>query len=396
MSMGGDGVITERPWVEGARHASENLPFIPRRFQVGGRLQIADSPAVRTTISPSCVLCGGIIANEDATLEHPLPQWLHRMAGNVSENRVEIFSSDEQKQPTWRQLCLASHKKCNTEFARKIEEPVISPINRLTAGGRVTWSEIDAIFDWLDKIKSSSALMGAALGGHSLQLNYYETSFPNLRIGAFDRIGIFFRVTDKIIYLDLLDFLNYSFLSTPSAMLLRIKDLMIVYVSNNFLLSSTFGLAVGTADGGFTRYVPGTGLFVAGLGARRSRLPAAKIIAQPMRRQHRKQGLSDVGPALQPNGDGRVFELCGSRWHRVRSTDFSSLVRINSSIGYALAGLEVIEWLILCKEQDFARYGKSEAFFMKSLPDLHEQKLGLLDTIAELRGGIRPSTSDRL
>jgi len=132
------------------------------------------------------------------------------------------------------------------------------------------------------------------------------------------------------------------------------------------------------------------------LGARRSRLPAAKIIAQPMRRQHRKQGLSDVGPALQPNGDGRVFELCGSRWHRVRSTDFSSLVRINSSIGYALAGLEVIEWLILCKEQDFARYGKSEAFFMKSLPDLHEQKLGLLDTIAELRGGIRPSTSDRL
>ncbi|WP_156022594.1 hypothetical protein [Sphingobium indicum] len=395
MSMGGDGVIDERPWVEAARHASENLSFIPRRFQVGGRLQIADSPAVRSTIFPSCVLCGGLITNNDATLEHPLPQWLHRMAGNVSENRVEVFNSDEHKQPTWRQLCLVSHRSCNAKFARKIEDPVISPIKRLTAGGRVTWTEIDAIFDWLDKIKSASSLMGAALDGHSVQLGYYETSFPNFRIGAFDRLAIFFRVTDNVIPLDLLDFLNRSFLSTPSAMLIRIKDLMIVYVSNNFLLSSTFGLAVGTADGGFMRYIPGTGLFAAGLGARRSRLPTAKIIAQPMRRQHQKQGLSDAGPALQPNGDGRVFELCGSRWHRVRSTDFSNLVRINSSIGYVLAGLEVIEWLILCKEQDFARYGLDDAYFMKSLPNLRQEKIDLLDELSQLRGGIRPDVNDR-
>ena len=157
----------------------------------------------------------------------------HRIKNATRNLREKLKSQSFLANSVLHFLCDAKHKKCNTEFARKIEEPVISPINRLTAGGRVTWSEIDAIFDWLDKIKSSSALMGAALGGHSLQLNYYETSFPNLRIGAFDRIGIFFRVTDKIIYLDLLDFLNYSFLSTPSAMLLRIKDLMIVYVSNN-------------------------------------------------------------------------------------------------------------------------------------------------------------------
>lgn len=396
MSTGGDGVVAGRPWVEVARPAVERMDFIPRRYRAGGRLQIDDSPGIQGTHLITCVLCGGLLLDERSNDEHPLPQWLHRLAADAGEELAVAFSTSQSINPTWRQLCLKAHETCNSMFARKIETPVVSPFKAILTGGRITWTELDALFDWLDKVRVSAAHMAVALRGHNLRLGYDELSYPNRRIGAFDRLALFFRVTDSNPPLDLWDCLSDGFLTTPSALALKVRDLVIITVSNNYLLSPAFGLGMARAQDGVIAYVPGEGRFSAGLASRTSRLPAAKIIAQPMRRQHRKEGLLELSSAIQQNGDGHIYELSGTRWNRVRSSDFSSLPHINTPIGYALAGLEVVEWLLLAKEQDYARYGSGTSKFMESVEALKQEKSLLLDLVAKLRGGLRPTESDRM
>ncbi|RUX12122.1 hypothetical protein EOA27_20495 [Mesorhizobium sp. M2A.F.Ca.ET.037.01.1.1] len=388
-------MIDVTPLVEVARPAGENLPFIPRRFQAGGRLEIADSAGIQNTFITTCVLCGGVIAGEEASLEHPLPQWLHKYAGDVGERKASAFRVSETIQPTWRQLSLNSHKECNRLFARKIEDPSITAVKAMVDGGRLTWTQLDAAFDWLDKIKSASAHMATALRGHNIRLGYGDISFPNKRVGAFDRLAIIYRISDGRPPLDLWDCLNDGFLTTPSAITLRVKDLVIVYSSSTFLLSTAFGLGKSMNQNGSATYIPGAGIFAPGFGTRFCRIPSAKILAQPMRRQYQKEGWLDHSPALQKNGDGRVYELIGSRWIRVRSCDFSVLPKLNSRLGYALAALETVEWIILSKEQDEARYGTPESFFLKSLPALHDEKRQLIKYVTDLRGGLPISESDR-
>ncbi|MCP3466998.1 hypothetical protein [Bradyrhizobium sp. CCGUVB23] len=394
MSAGGDGIVGVEPLVEVALPAGVDAPFIPRRFRAGGRLNVQDSPNIQSTRLVTCVLCGGVIADGDSTLEHPLPQWLHRFAGDVGGKSARSFVVGS-KESTWRQLCLDAHRKCNTEFGRRIENPTINSLKAIVEGKTLTWSQVDAVFDWLDKVKSSTAHMGIALQGHRTRLGYDNLSFPNVRTGAFDRLALFFRISDTTSSLDLWECLNEGFLTTPSAIALRIKDLVIVYASNNYLLSKAFGLGFGVPKDGKPTFVNGTGVFASGFGSRVTRLPAAKIIAQPMRRQHLKEGFHPSSDALQENGDGKIYELEGMRWSRVRSTSFSRLPKLRYQIGYALAGLEVVEWIILSKEQDYSRYGSENSFFMKSMPNLLAEKTLLLDLVASLRGGLRPQQDDR-
>lgn len=394
MSLGGDGIVGVEPFVELALPAGVDTPFIPRRFRSGGRLNVQDTPNIRKTRLVTCVLCGGVIVDGDTTVEHPLPQWLHRYCDDVGERSATSFAVGG-KQPTWRQLCLDAHRECNTLFARRIEEPTIHSLKAIVEGKVLTWSQIDTVFDWLDKVKTSTAHMGTALQGHSTQLEYHEFSFPNLRIGAFDRLALFFRVSNVTSALDLWECLNLAFLTTPTAIALRIKDLVIVYASNNYLLSKAFGLGIGFRKDGSTTFESGPGAFASSFGSRTTRLSVAKIIAQPMRRQHRKAGFHPHSNALQESGDGRVFELKEGRWNRVRSTSFGELPKLAYSIGYALASLEVIEWIILAKEEDYSRYGSADNFFMQSMPELHLGKSLLLDVIAQLRGGLKPRESDR-
>lgn len=382
MSVGGDGIVNNAPLVEVSRPAWENLRFIPRRFRAGGRLEISDSVGIRSTRLTTCVLCGGLIVDDDSTSEHPLPQWLHRYVGSVGDTKATAFYVSSNLQPTWRQLCLDAHRECNRIFARKVEDPAISGIKCMVEGKRVTSTQIDAVFDWLDKVKSASAHMAVALHGHGIQIEYDEICFPNRRIGAFDRLAIIFRVTDLGPDLNLWECLNEGFLSTPSAIALKIRNLIIVYASNNYLLSSAFGLGSIVMQDGSASYICGTGDFAPGFGIRDCRILGAKILAQPMRRQHIKEGAIDRSHALQANGDGKIYEFLGSRWQRVKSSEFHDLPKYNSEIGLALASLETIEWIIVSKELDYQRYGTPESYFIKSLPVLQAERRVLIELIS--------------
>lgn len=395
MSVGGDGVVEDEYLVEVARPAEEDIGFIPRRFRAGGRLGIVDHQGIQSTVLISCVLCGRLLLDHEANDEHPLPQWLHRYAGDVGERRAWNFKGSNEAPPTWRQLCLASHKKCNSAFAHKIEKPAISVLKQIVEGGRVTWTQLDALFDWLDKVRSSSAHMAAAVLGHKFRLGYDEFSFPNRRIGAFDRTLAIFKTSSPPQMLNLWDCLSDGFLSTPSSIALQVKDYVFVFTSNNFLLSSAFGLGTGRLVDGVPVLIPGTGRFMSGYGTRVTRLSAAKIFAQPMRRQHQREGLREESQALQESGDGRIYELIGSRWTRVGSTDFAHMSAISAPLGYALASLETVEWIILNKEQDSSRYREGPRVFMDSMLSMQRAKLDFLDLIASLRRGLRLDEDDR-
>ncbi len=396
MSVGGDRIVDVVPSVLAAWQPSAHLPFIPRRFQAGGRLGVVNGPISESLPFTTCVLCGGLIQDNDHDFEHPLPQWLHRFADDVGDARAPSFGYSGASQPTWRQLCLSSHKTCNKQFARRLEDPVISPIKALVDGGSITSTEVDVIFDWLDKVKAASAHMGTALRGNELLLGYEGVSFPNDRIGMFDRLALFFRVEGAKSTLDLWDCLGEGFLTTPSAIVLQIKDLVIIYVSSNYLLSKPFGLStVLMKSDNMLEHLPGDGYIRSGLGTRLTRLPIAKILAQPMRRQHMKEGFEKKSKYLQDNGDGKVYELGRDGWFRVKKTNFSNLRKLSYGIGRALAGLETLEWILLCKQLDYTRYGVRGDFFMKSIPSLLQEKRALLELISYLRGGLRVPERDQ-
>ncbi len=396
MSAGGDGIIDFEPLIEVARPNGSVPDFIPRRFEMGGRLKITDAAGIQDTPLKTCVLCGGLILDHESSMEHPLPQWLHRYCEDAGEMAAPWFETTNRENPTWRQLCLRSHKICNSTFDKKIERPAKSSIHRIFEGKNLTWSDIDSVFDWLDKVKSSSAHMATAIKGHGNVLSYSEISFPNKRVGAFDRIAIFFRISDYDTPLDMWECFSDGFLTTPSSIILRIKDLIIVYISSNYVLSAAFGLGIPKKIDGELAYVSGNSRPSDGFGTRKTRIPAAKILAQPMRRQHQKAGYSDTSTALQPNGDGRIYELSGGKWNRIKSINFSNLPILNSRIGLSLAGLESIEWLILTKEQDYEIYGQPGAAFIKSLPSLQLEKLALMGLLFELRNGLPMLESDRI
>jgi hypothetical protein len=388
MSYGGSRVIDVEYATEGPlQRADDGGNFILRRFETGGRLKIKHSKHIRKASMATCVLCGNPIGREQSNYEHPLPQWLYKIAGEeISEFKPGSLKVSTKIEPTWRQLCLKAHTVCNSKFAENIEFPARSSLKSILAGERITWSDLDRLFDWLDKVKSTAAHMATALLSHAFRFEYGEHCFPNRRIGLFDRLALFFRVSDKSPKLELWDCLTRAFRTTPSAIILMINDLVIVYVSANYILSPAFGLPNVELSHGLAVMIKGSGNWASGFGSRDTRLPTALVLAQPMRRQHKAIGIFENNSVFQENGDGKVFSLSQKSWNRVRNVDFSSLPVINFHLGLALATLEIIEWTIISKEADASRYVGDTSFFMKSMVDLYASRGNIMQKIRDMTG----------
>jgi len=396
MSFGGDGLPGIEPGAQIISDGSEDLGFVPRKFLPGGRFKVEDGARVAAVPLHTCVLCGSLILpNHSSNFEHPFPRWVHRLAGDVGEHRSSFLQFDGEI-PTWRQLELAAHETCNALFAKYIEDPARSAIKTMVDGGRVTSQQIDAVLDWLDKLRTSAAHLATAFKGHGLMLNYSPWHFPNWRIGLLDRAAMFFRIDEYRDPLDLWECMFEGFQTTPGALCLRIKDLVIVTISGNFLLSQAFGLGEASVINGGPAIIGGTGVCAAGFGSRRTRLEASLIVAQPMRRQYVKMGSQPAAPQLTEAGDGHVYHIEKGRWRRTKSLDYSQLPNLKMEIGYALAGLETVEWLILQKEEDHRRRGSPAVnFSLRSMNELWETKIDLIDYIADLRGGLKLQRNDR-
>ncbi len=222
MSWGGDGVLVGEPLLEVLPQAGSDVDFPIRRFEAGGRMRIVDGPRSKKARFVTCVLCGGVITDANSTFEHPLPQWLLRYCGKSGDTPAASFAVGVDRKPTWRQLCLKSHSNCNAQFARRVEDPAISPFKRIVEGGTLSSNDIDLVFDWLDKVKISACHMGVAIQSHKLNMAYNDHSFANKRVGAYDRFMILFRLSVDESKIDLWDCLHEGFLTTPSSIIMRI------------------------------------------------------------------------------------------------------------------------------------------------------------------------------
>jgi hypothetical protein len=264
-------------------------------------------------------------------------------------------------------------------------------------GARVTGEELDRVLDWLDKVRASAVHMATAFSGHGLVLQYDDRAFPNWRIGLYDRAAFFFRVDKYQDALDLWECMDPGFLTTPGALAIRIKDLVIVTVSNNFLLSQAFGLMNRIEVGGMLTNIPGKDEWAAGFGFRRTRLEKALVVAQPMRRLHLREGLQNPSRSLKENGDGNVYHLEKGHWCRTKCIDFATLHTLPDELGYSLSCLEMIEWLLWQKHNDYVLSGRPEGFYAKqSAPSLNAAKQLFIDRIGRLKSGDQPSWVDQL
>lgn len=370
MRYGGDGVIDHDDFVSDHHIRGFKFQGQRKKFEIGGRLSIKEYSKTNENLNTSCVLCGGILYGDDHDMEHPLPQWLHSYAENVADRRASSFWFNRYSIPTWRQLELAAHRSCNQQFAKKIERPAMTAIKSIVEGRRVTADQLQMVMNWMDKIKSSVSHMSVALSGNILELYYNDFHFPDRRIGLHDRFMIAFRCSGYRESLDLWECVSESFVTTPAVFGLQIKDLILVYASNFEILSDAFGLNKYYQYQGQQRVDIGTGQYHSGLGHRGIEVAGSMVIAQPMRRQLVKSGYIEPGNSLFPNGDGKVFQLVGGRWNRVKSIKFTGLPRFPIDLAKTLASIEIIEWLIINKNLDHTRNEKGKGFFMRSMPEL--------------------------
>lgn len=372
MSFGGSGVVDTLPCVDVSNPFYSQFEMVPRRFEAGGRLKIFDHAGIQNTTGITCVLCGGLISTQESSLEHPLPQWLMKYAGDSSELCAASFFTRDGTAATWRQLCLKSHKYCNETFATKIENPAIKSIKSIVEGRSLTGQQVDIVFDWFDKIKSTIVHMTTALDGHHNSFLDSDVSFPNRRVGLFDRKISIFKVDEKYPSLEVSECSNEGFRGTPSAIALKIYDTIMVYSSYNYMLSSSFGLGIASRVNGEAKFRPGIGNFPkTGLDSLEA-IPGATVLAQPMRKQHSLEASGERHPALKPDGQGKVYSWSGSKWLPTKSVKFSNLTRFQAVEGYLLAAIEVNQSIISAKEIDNNMYPLESRVFMRSMPELKD------------------------
>ena len=200
---------------------------------------------MRPAVAKTCVFCGN--APEDKTKEHVIPKWMLRMSGQ--ENREAFFGVRYSEGPE--KLAVHRHAfgaytfpacaSCNATFAQ-LEYLAKGVFEKLLSESTVSASEVEILFDWLDKVR-----VGLWLAGRMLGTNIFRAANPRFAIA--DRIGL----EDRWAKITLLpesvgEGLTYSgvgsplFGSMPSAFALRINRLVILNASSGRLVTRSLGL----------------------------------------------------------------------------------------------------------------------------------------------------------
>jgi hypothetical protein len=186
----------------------------------------------------ACVFCG--LAPESKTKEHVFPQWLLKMTGAHSKKTsvgVDWKTGKEIVFPA-KNYTFPACDSCNNKFA-KMEGEVKNTMERLQQDIDVTGSELELLLDWFDKIR-----VGTWLGIKYMNNEVFQSP-PNFYIS--NRVGI------KDRYLSITNtyrpeqFINWSgantmtFMTSPTALTLRVNNIVYVTASSDFLVSKSLG-----------------------------------------------------------------------------------------------------------------------------------------------------------
>jgi hypothetical protein len=191
----------------------------------------------------ACIFCG--MAPESKTKEHVFPQWLLKMTDFHSKKTSVGTNWETGKEIIFpaKNYTFPACDSCNNNFA-KMEGQVKNVVERLQVDADVTGREVELLLDWFDKVRVGAWLGIAYMNGKLFQ------SPPNFYIS--DRVGL------KDRYLSITNtyrperVLNWSgantmtFMTSPTALALRVNNLVFVSASSDFLVSKSVGFPFAT------------------------------------------------------------------------------------------------------------------------------------------------------
>jgi hypothetical protein len=185
-----------------------------------------------------CIFCGE--APESKTKEHIFPQWLLKMTGFHSKNTSVGTNWATGKEIVFpaKNYTFPACDACNNNFA-SLEGTVKGIIERLSEDADISGGDLEILLDWFDKIR-----IGAWLG-----IFYINKSFSNQPPNHYinDRVGIkdrYLSITNTYLPEKTLNWSGantMTFMTSPTALALRVNNLVFVSASTDFLVSKSVG-----------------------------------------------------------------------------------------------------------------------------------------------------------
>ena len=188
-----------------------------------------------------CIFCGK--KPENKNLEHVIPQWLIRLAGQERKD-VFAFLQKEHRHLTFLNYKFPACTKCNTKYA-DMEARVKPVMENVLSGGTISGTDASLLLDWFDKVRVGLWLT-EMFYNPKLKDEVEPHFFIDSRVGTADRMlsikkldigatdgGILFNGTNSVLF-------TYC----PSAFTMVINDYYFFNASNTNIVSPRIGFPI--------------------------------------------------------------------------------------------------------------------------------------------------------
>lgn len=189
-------------------------------------------------MAAQCIFCGN--SPESRTKEHIYPQWLLKMTGFHSKDTSVGTNWVTGKEIIFpgKNYTFPACDTCNNNFS-SLEGRVKGIIERLSEDESVTGEELEILLDWFDKLRAGTWLGVSYMNKSvfSLPPNHYI----NERVGVKDR---YLSITNTYLPEKTLKWSganSLTFMSSPTALMVRINNLVFVSASTDFLVAHSVG-----------------------------------------------------------------------------------------------------------------------------------------------------------
>lgn len=189
-------------------------------------------------VAVHCIFCGK--PPESRTKEHIYPQWLLKMTGFHSKDTSVGTNWTTGKEIIFhgKNYTFPACDICNNKFSG-LEARVKGIIERLSEDESVSGEELEILLDWFDKLRAGTWLGISYMNKSvfSLPPNHYI----NDRVGVKDR---YLSITNTYLPEKTLKWSganSLTFMSSPTALMVRINNLVFVSASTDFLVAHSVG-----------------------------------------------------------------------------------------------------------------------------------------------------------
>jgi hypothetical protein len=191
-------------------------------------------------LSERCVFCSGKTVSPNR--EHPIPRWLLRLTGDPNRSgSFEFLENGKLKRVNikWRDFCVPSCESCNHRYGEALENKISRTMRKLLDNSVLDKKELRLLANWLDKVRVG--LWWYILRRSGNPLNIPATFGVEERVEKKDRLFRITRIKECNTGMSLNGYSSFAFMFMPSALGIRINELIILSISAEFILSKAMG-----------------------------------------------------------------------------------------------------------------------------------------------------------